>query len=92
VGTLKGVVHALELSTGKDIWSCTVGFPVVHTLAADETRVHEFAVDGSATALNLRNGSVVWKKTSLKARLFSSAASLGGKTLYWKQGWDLLLP
>src|SRR5215203_6714830 len=39
VGTLRGVLHAIDAETGKDLWTFRAGGPILHACAAADGRV-----------------------------------------------------
>lgn len=51
VGTLAGVVHAIDAGTGQDRWSFRAGGAVLHTCAAEDGRVYFGCADGKIYAV-----------------------------------------
>lgn len=81
VGSENGIVHAVRLEDGSDIWSSDIGAPVMHALACDEERVYAAAFDGAIHALDKASGKEAWK-APLSRRGFSAAPLLMDGTLY----------
>jgi hypothetical protein len=60
VGTLRGVLHAIDAETGKDAWVFRAGGPILHACAADDGRVYFGAADGKVYALGAADGKPAW--------------------------------
>ena len=60
VGTLRGVVHAIDAKTGTDRWTFQAGGAVLHSCAADGGKVFFGAADGKIYALNAADGTLSW--------------------------------
>ena len=60
VGTLRGVVHAIDAQTGNDRWTFQAGGAVLHSCAAGGGKVFFGAADGKVYALNAADGKPAW--------------------------------
>jgi outer membrane protein assembly factor BamB len=60
LGTLRGVLRAIDVETGRDRWSFQAGGPILHAAATDGQRVFFGAADGVIYALAVDDGSPVW--------------------------------
>lgn len=60
IGTLRGVFHALDAETGKDVWTHQAGAAVLHAAAWADQKVIFGAADGTIQALNASDGSLAW--------------------------------
>jgi len=60
IGTLHGVVHAIDAETGRDRWTYRAGGPVLHPCAADRARVFFGGADGALCALSANDGKPLW--------------------------------
>lgn len=81
VASVNGVIHAFELSTGKDLWQCDIKAPIGHALACDEKRVYAAAYDGSVYAFDRSTGKQAWR-TELSRRGFSGGPLLMDGTVF----------
>lgn len=61
IGTLHGVLHAIDAESGKDTWTFRAGAPILHAAAAGDGRVYFGAADGIVYAINSSDGSSAWK-------------------------------
>lgn len=61
IGTLRGILHAIDAESGKDRWTFQAGRPILHSAAAASERVIFGAADGIVYAVNAKDGSVAWK-------------------------------
>src|ERR1051326_2839602 len=52
LGTLAGVLHAMDAETGKDVWTFKAGGPILHAAAASAGKVFFGSADGSVYAIN----------------------------------------
>jgi len=59
-GTLKGVLHAMDGETGKDVWTYQAGGAILHSCAAGGGRVFFGAADGRIYAVNAADGKPAW--------------------------------
>ena len=61
LGTLAGVMHAIDATTGKDLWTYKSSGPILHAAAACSNRVFFGSADGTVHALDTSNGNLTWK-------------------------------
>lgn len=61
VGTLRGVVHAIDAETGHDVWSFNAGGAILHSVSVADGRVFFGCADGGIYALNLTDGTQAWR-------------------------------
>ncbi len=64
IGTLAGILHAIDDSTGKDLWSFRAGGPILHAAAAAGGRVFFGSADGKVYALDASTGEPAWTHQS----------------------------
>jgi len=60
LGTLAGVLHAMDAETGKDIWTFKAGGPILHAAAVGDGRVFFGSADGFIRALYVTDGKPAW--------------------------------
>jgi outer membrane protein assembly factor BamB len=60
VGTLAGVVHAIDAETGRDRWTFRAPGAVLHACAADGGKVFLGCADGKVYALRTSDGTLAW--------------------------------
>jgi hypothetical protein len=60
LGTLGGVLHALDADTGQDVWTFKAAGPLLHAAAVAEGKVFFGCADGRIHAVNATNGQPVW--------------------------------
>lgn len=60
VGTLKGVMHAVDAETGRDVWTFQAGGPILHACAAADGKVFFGSADGKVYAVHAADGSPAW--------------------------------
>ena len=60
VGTLAGVVHAIDAETGRDRWTFLAPGAVLHACAADGGMVFFGCADGKVYALRTSDGTLAW--------------------------------
>ncbi len=60
VGTLAGVLHAIDEASGNDQWTFRAKGPILHTSAAGEGKVFFGCGDGKVYALHASNGHLAW--------------------------------
>jgi hypothetical protein len=60
VGTLAGVLHAIDAESGKDVWTYRAGVPILHAAAAGEGKVFVGAADGKVHAVGAEKGGAAW--------------------------------
>src|SRR5215212_11585438 len=61
VGTMRGVLHAIDSESGKDVWTFRAGGAILHACAVADGRVFFGAGDGGIYAVNAANGMREWK-------------------------------
>lgn len=77
LGTLGGVLHAIDSETGKDAWQYPAGAPILHAAAANNGRVFFGTADGSVHAVHCRNGKGLWRRAT-GAAVWNAPAVHGG--------------
>jgi outer membrane protein assembly factor BamB len=65
IGGRNGIFYAFDFN-GTQLWSYTVGSPILQTAAANGGRVVFGAMDMRVYALNTTTGALAWKSTPLK--------------------------
>jgi hypothetical protein len=60
VGTLAGVLHAVDVQTGQDRWTYRAGGPLLHACAAVDGKVFFGGADGKIYAVHSRDGRLAW--------------------------------
>ncbi len=60
LGTLAGVLHAIDDATGKDRWTFKAGGSILHTCAAASGKVFFGAADGRVYAVRAADGRLAW--------------------------------
>ncbi len=60
VGTLRGVLHAIDAESGKDRWTFQAGGPILHTCAAGGGKVVFGCADGNVYAIKASDGKQAW--------------------------------
>ncbi len=81
VGTANGTIHALELASGRELWTAELGAPIIHALACDEAHVYAAALNGAVYGLERATGRTVWR-AKLSRRGFCAAPLLMDGRLY----------
>src|SRR5215212_191009 len=56
MGTMRGILHAMDEKSGKDVWTYRAGGPILHACAVDGGSVFFTAADGWIYAVNSRDG------------------------------------
>ncbi len=74
VATFQGRLAAVELSTGKIVW--TRDLSVYNNIKVDAFRVYVAAADSRIWALDRKNGATLWKQDALLRRNISGPALL----------------
>src|SRR6185436_1336776 len=59
VGTMRGVLHAMDSESGKDLWTFRAGGSILHACAVADGKVFFGAGDG-IYAVNISDGSRAW--------------------------------
>lgn len=73
IGTEKGILYALSLDTGTELWQRQLDGAITHTAAATQQAVFIGTLTGMAYALDLNNGEVLWQ--------FNTVGSFGSAVL-----------
>jgi outer membrane protein assembly factor BamB len=60
IGTLRGVLHAIDAETGQDKWTFRAGGPILHACAAAGGKVVFGCADGYVCAVNAADGKPAW--------------------------------
>ncbi len=60
VGTMKGVLHAIDAETGRDVWTYTAPGAILHACAAGYGVVVFGCADGKVYALHADKGTLAW--------------------------------
>ncbi len=61
LGTLAGVLHAIDAESGKDAWTFHAGGPILHTAGVAGGKVIFGSADGSIYALDQNEGKLAWQ-------------------------------
>jgi hypothetical protein len=62
IGTMKGILHAIDAETGKDLWTYKSFGAILHAVAVAEGHVIFGDIAGKITAVNLIDGKEVWSQ------------------------------
>ncbi len=60
VGTLRGVLHAIDVDSGKDAWAFRAGGAILHACAVANGRVFFGCADEVIYAVDCRSGRLAW--------------------------------
>jgi hypothetical protein len=60
IGTLRGILHAIDAETGRDLWTYQAGGPILHTCYAGHARVMFTCADGNVYCLGADDGWPQW--------------------------------
>lgn len=60
IGTLRGVLHAIDAETGADLWTFQAGGPILHACGAGHRRVFFTCADGKVYCLAADTGQQLW--------------------------------
>lgn len=60
VGTKHGVIHAVSLAKGKELWAYRADGPILHSAAVAEGKVIFASLDGNIYALKAEDGKKLW--------------------------------
>ena len=60
VGTMAGMLHAIDSDTGKDLWKFKTGGAILHTCAVSDNKVFFGTAEGKVYALNTNDGRLLW--------------------------------
>src|SRR5437667_9042278 len=61
IGTLHGILHAIDAETGKDLWTFRAAGPILHAAAVVDGKVFFGAADGRLYAINATTGLRQWQ-------------------------------
>jgi len=64
VGTMAGVLHAIDSQTGQDVWTFKAGGAILHACAAHGQRVFFGSADGKVYAVDAADGKPLWSLTT----------------------------
>lgn len=65
IGSRAGVMLAVNLRDGRELWRCDLGAPIRQTAAVADDRVFVTAEDLHVFALKTENGGLLWKSQAL---------------------------
>ncbi len=77
LGTLGGVLHAMDAETGKDLWSFKAGGPILHAAGFGAGKVFFGAADGLVYAVRASDGKPAWQHQT-GAAIWNAPAIHGG--------------
>jgi hypothetical protein len=77
LGTLRGIFHAMDAETGKDVWTFQAGGPILHAAAVGAGRVFIGSADGCIQALGATGGDRLWIQRT-GAAIWNAPAVYGG--------------
>ncbi len=60
VGTMKGILHAMDAESGRNVWTYTAPAAILHTCAAGDDVVVFGCADGKVYALDIDKGTLTW--------------------------------
>ena len=80
VGTLRGIVHAMDGDTGRDVWSFAAGGPVLHSCAAAGGRLLFGCADGKFYAVDIATGELAWN-VQTPAAIWNAPVAVDGTAL-----------
>jgi hypothetical protein len=60
VGTMAGILHAIDSNTGKDLWTFKTAGAILHTCAASGDKVFLGNAEGKIYAVNTADGTPAW--------------------------------
>ncbi|HIJ51706.1 MAG TPA: PQQ-binding-like beta-propeller repeat protein [Planctomycetes bacterium] len=60
VGTMRGILHAMDSDTGKDLWKLKMTGAILHTCAVADNKVFFGNAEGKVYAVNARDGRLLW--------------------------------
>lgn len=61
LGTLRGVLYALDEQTARDAWTFSADSPILHSVAVHREKVVFGCADGSVRGLDANSGKPAWK-------------------------------
>src|SRR6185503_787759 len=77
VGTLRGVLHAIDAGTGEDRWTYEARGAILHACATDGARAYFGCADGRLYAVNAADGKIAWTLASTSAIWNAPVVHLG---------------
>lgn len=77
IGTLAGILHAIDTEKGRDVWSYRAGGPILAAAAVDQEHVFFGSADGCVYALNTADGKKLWSVRT-EAAVWNAPAVSGG--------------
>jgi hypothetical protein len=80
LGTLGGLLHAIDAESGKDVWAFNAGSPILHAAAVAEGKVFFGSADGAVHAVNTADGKPAWSFRT-GAAVWNAPAAHGGLVL-----------
>jgi hypothetical protein len=60
IGTMKGILHAIDDATGEDIWAFETPGAILHTCAAAGDKVFFGNAEGKVYAIDVTDGKLTW--------------------------------
>jgi len=60
IGTMTGILHAIDSDTGKDLWTFKTPGAIIHTCAVAGDKVFFGSADGKVYAVNTTDGTYAW--------------------------------
>lgn len=60
IGTMAGILHAMDSDTGKDLWRFKTGGAILHTCAVAENKVFFGNCEGKIFAVGAADGGLLW--------------------------------
>ncbi len=64
IGTMKGILHAIDAETGKDVWAFNSGGAILHTVAIANGQAIFGNILGKIIAMNIADGRVLWSQVN----------------------------
>jgi hypothetical protein len=87
LGTLTGVLHALDAETGRDLWTSKTDGPILHAAAVAQGKVFFGSADGAVRAVKAADGKLIWKFAT-EAALWNAPAVQGDSVFIGgRDGW-----
>lgn len=74
IGTEKGLMYALSLDTGTELWQRQLDGGIAHTVAATQQAIFVGTLAGNVYALDIQNGNIIWQFNTIGG--FSAAVLL----------------
>lgn len=81
VATLRGVIHAIDSDSGKDLWTFQSGGSILASPACDDRQVYFTATDGKLYALAQADGQLRWTFATGQA-VWNSPLPVAGKVIF----------